>query len=161
AGAWPARWRAWGRWRRCAASLLSRSGCSTRRRRASGRSRTRWACARWRRRGRCWRRVGERARPNSSPRRRRGAIASARRGPRPPARSSRGLLLGDARQLSGHLRVEGDVVTPRLGDGRLVEDGPDGALRDAGLAVDAVYRVDVQHLLALVEALHRADRDAV
>src|SRR5258708_6744113 len=59
------------------------------------------------------------------------------------------------------LGVEGVVGLPFLRDGGFVEDRLNRAFRHAGLAVDAVVRVDVQHLLALVEALHRADRDTV
>src|SRR5262249_3076106 len=50
---------------------------------------------------------------------------------------------------------------PLRRDGIFVEDGPDGALGGARLAVDAMVRVDVEHLPPLVEAVARADRDAV
>src|SRR5262249_32124808 len=35
------------------------------------------------------------------------------------------------------------------------------ALRDARLAIDAVHRVDVQHHVVLIKALHRADDTAI
>src|SRR5262245_55031145 len=59
------------------------------------------------------------------------------------------------------LGVERDEVVPPGRHVALEEDGPDGALRHAGAAVDAVLRVDVQHPLVLVEALHRTDGHAV
>src|SRR4029450_13384446 len=75
------------------------------------------------------------------------------------------LLLGDlaARGLErgGLLGVDGGPVGPLAGHVGLGEDGLDRALRHARLAVDAVGRVDVQHLLVLVETLHRADGYAV
>src|SRR5829696_4081578 len=76
----------------------------------------------------------------------------------------RGLLFGDvAGVLEGGrlLGVQLHVAGP-LGRGvGLGEDGLDRALGDARLAVDAVVRVDVQHHLVLVEALHRTDDTAV
>src|SRR5262249_4910698 len=71
------------------------------------------------------------------------------------------LLLRDDRVATRALGIEGDVVPPFLRDGSFVEDRLDRAFRHAGLAVDAVVRIDVQHLFALVEALHRADRHTV
>src|SRR4030095_16615423 len=74
-----------------------------------------------------------------------------------------GLLLGDVGgtagglQRGGALRVELDVARPLCRRVRLREDRLDRALRDARLAVDAVFRVDVEHHLVLVEALYRAD----
>src|SRR5262249_29959256 len=68
-----------------------------------------------------------------------------------PAVLQRGGLLGVQRREAGPL-------------GRHVglgEDGLDGALRHARLAVDAVGRVDVEHLLVLVEALDRANGNAI
>src|SRR5437879_1346601 len=57
------------------------------------------------------------------------------------------LLFGDLRTMSDHFRVQGDVLTPFFGDVVFVVNRPDGALGDARLAVDAMVRVDVQHLL--------------
>ena len=42
-----------------------------------------------------------------------------------------------------------------------VEDRFDRTLGDAGFAVDALIRMDVEHLLAFVEAFHGADDDAI
>src|SRR5262245_30531876 len=66
------------------------------------------------------------------------------------------LLLGDVALAAlleggGALGVELGEAGPLGGDVGLGEDGLDRALGDAGLAVDAVRRVDVQHLLVLVE----------
>ena len=46
------------------------------------------------------------------------------------------------------------------GQGVLGEDRLDRALRLAGSAVDALLRIDDQHPLELVDAVHRADVDA-
>src|SRR5262249_59175726 len=43
----------------------------------------------------------------------------------------------------------------------LDEDRFDGALRHARLAIDAIYRVDVQHHVILIKALDRTDDTAV
>src|SRR5262249_22144294 len=59
------------------------------------------------------------------------------------------------------LRVERDEVLPLMRHLDRGEDGPDGALRDAGAAVNALRGVDVKHHVVLVEAVHRADRDAI
>src|SRR5262249_7077632 len=59
------------------------------------------------------------------------------------------------------LRVELDEGSPPRRNGRLVKDGLYRALGHAGLAVDAVIWVDVQHHVVLVEALHWADRYTV
>jgi hypothetical protein len=48
-----------------------------------------------------------------------------------------------------------------IGEVILVENGFDRTLRHAGLAIDAFIRVDIEQLLALVEALHGTDHDAV
>ena len=42
-----------------------------------------------------------------------------------------------------------------------MEDGFDGTFGDASLAVDALFRVDVEHRFSLVETLDRTDNDAV
>src|SRR5205823_11475833 len=41
------------------------------------------------------------------------------------------------------------------------EDCGDGALRDARPAINALVRVDIEHLLILIEAIGRADGDAI
>src|SRR5699024_87515 len=52
------------------------------------------------------------------------------------------------------------VLGPLLGGVVLVVDRLDGAHRLAGTAVDALVGLDVQHPLALVDAVHRALVDA-
>ena len=42
-----------------------------------------------------------------------------------------------------------------------MEDGFDGAFWNAGFAVNALFRMDVEHRLAFVEALDGADDNAV
>jgi hypothetical protein len=42
-----------------------------------------------------------------------------------------------------------------------VEDGLDRALGNASLTVDALIRMDIEHLLAFVEALYGADDNTV
>jgi hypothetical protein len=42
-----------------------------------------------------------------------------------------------------------------------MEDGLDGALGDASLTIDALLGMDVQNLRPFVEAIDRADHDAV
>ncbi len=42
-----------------------------------------------------------------------------------------------------------------------MEDGLNRAFRNTGFAVDALIRVDIQHLFAFVETLHRANDDAI
>ncbi len=60
-----------------------------------------------------------------------------------------------------HLSVELDEVSLTFWDVLLVKDGFDRAFWCASLAVDAMFRVDKQHLLALMEAFARANDDAV
>ena len=70
------------------------------------------------------------------------------------------MLLGDvARVLKGgaFVGVDLNVTIPLRRQVGLREDGFDRALGHAGLAVDAVIRVDVEHLLVHVEAFHRTD----
>src|SRR5262249_48471478 len=64
-------------------------------------------------------------------------------------------FLRDGRTAFGAVGVQLDVVSPFLGDRGFVVDRLDGAFGDARLAVQAIHRVDVQHLLAFVEAVHR------
>src|SRR5262249_35803851 len=59
------------------------------------------------------------------------------------------------------LRVELHEVPPLLRHIAFKEDGVHRALRLARVAVDARVRIDVQHHVILVEALHRADDYAV
>ena len=42
-----------------------------------------------------------------------------------------------------------------------MENGFHRAFGDAGFAVDALIRVDIEHLLAFVEAFHRANDHAI
>jgi hypothetical protein len=42
-----------------------------------------------------------------------------------------------------------------------VKDGLDGALGNAGFAIDALIGMDVEHLLAFVEAFDRANHHAI
>ena len=70
-------------------------------------------------------------------------------------------LFGDAGGLGGEFGVELGEGLPLFGEIVFVEDGFDGALRNAGFAVDAFFGVDVEHLLPFVEALNRANGDAI
>ncbi len=73
------------------------------------------------------------------------------------------LLFGDhfaiARFCFGGVQL--DVALPFVGDVVLMEDGFDGALGNACLAVDTLLGVDVEHLIAFVEALDWANDDAI
>src|SRR5262249_34095747 len=62
---------------------------------------------------------------------------------------------------AGAIGVEGDVVLPFLGNRGFRIDRLDGAFERAGFAVNAMFGVDVQHLLPLVKAVARADGHAV
>jgi hypothetical protein len=42
-----------------------------------------------------------------------------------------------------------------------VKDGFDGALWDAGFAVDAFVRVDVEDFFAFIKTFHRANHDTI
>jgi hypothetical protein len=66
-------------------------------------------------------------------------------------------LFRDDRALGGHFGIEFDEALPIFGDIILVEDGLDGAFRDAGFAVDAFVGVDVQNLIPFVKTLDGAD----
>src|SRR5690242_1458204 len=70
-------------------------------------------------------------------------------------------LLGNHRTLRGHLGIELDEGLLVLGDVVLVEDGLNRTLGNAGFAVDAFIRMDVEHLLPFVEALDRANDHAI
>src|SRR5262249_28193958 len=65
------------------------------------------------------------------------------------------------RALGRLLGVERRELLPLVGQVVFVEDGFDGALGDAGLAVDAFLRVDVEHLRPFVEAVDRAYDHAI
>src|SRR5688572_29430420 len=70
-------------------------------------------------------------------------------------------LFRDALALRRHLGVQCGESFPLLGDVVFLEDRLDRALGNARFAVDALVRVNVQHLLTLVEALHGANDDAI
>src|SRR5258708_17216944 len=55
--------------------------------------------------------------------------------------------------------VQGGVLLPLRRHVFLGEDGRDGALRFARAAIDALVRVDVQHVGPLVDAIHGAHVD--
>jgi hypothetical protein len=57
--------------------------------------------------------------------------------------------------------IDLNVFLPLLRHIVFVKDGFDWAFRDAGFAVDALVWVDVEHLVAFVEALDRTNDDAV
>lgn len=73
------------------------------------------------------------------------------------------LLLRDWRALGGHSGVQRDVVPPGIGYVLIQEYCVDRAAGHAGLAVDALRGIDVEHLLALHEApiWDRADLNAI
>jgi len=70
-------------------------------------------------------------------------------------------LFGDDRALRGEFFVEFCVRFPFFREVVFMEDRLDGAFGDARFAVDAFIRVDVQHLLAFIETLDRADNNAI
>src|SRR3981081_1449638 len=59
------------------------------------------------------------------------------------------------------LGVELNVLRPRGRHGRVVENRLDGTLRQTRLAVNAMLRINVEHLLVLIEAVAGTDGDAV
>src|SRR5882762_4804491 len=68
--------------------------------------------------------------------------------------------------LAGDIRPGGRIfavqLEPFFGDGLAVRhDRLGGAFRFANAAIDAFIRVDDQHVLAFVEAIHRANFDAI
>jgi len=71
------------------------------------------------------------------------------------------LLLRDHRALGRQLGVERLVVGPFAREVVFVEDGLDGAFRDAGFAVNALVGMNVQHRLPLVETFYGAHHNAV
>ena len=62
---------------------------------------------------------------------------------------------------AGHLFVERDVVLPVFRQIVFVEDCFNRAFRDARFAVNALIGVDDEHRFPFVEALDRADDDAI
>jgi hypothetical protein len=70
-------------------------------------------------------------------------------------------LLVDHRALGCLLCVESGEVFPFLREVVLVEDRLDRALRNTGLAVDALIRMDIEHLCPFIEAIDRADNDTI
>ena len=75
--------------------------------------------------------------------------------------SERRLLLKDRRHLSRHLRVELNEALPLLGHIPFREDCLHRAFDSARIAIDAIVRIDIQHLITLVKALARANHHAV
>src|SRR5688572_14709982 len=67
------------------------------------------------------------------------------------------LLLKDRRHLFCHLRVELNEALPLLGYIPFGEDRLHGAFDSARIAIDAIVRVDIQHLITFVKALARAN----
>ena len=61
----------------------------------------------------------------------------------------------------GHRTVQVDERVPGLRHVVFVKNGLDEALRDAGLAVDAIVGCDVEHPVPLAEAVARADDNAI
>jgi hypothetical protein len=59
------------------------------------------------------------------------------------------------------LGIQSGEVFPFLRKVVLVENRFDRALRNTGLAVDALIRMDIEHLCAFIEAIDRADNDAI
>jgi hypothetical protein len=52
-------------------------------------------------------------------------------------------------------------MLPLCRNGRLVKDGLYRTLENARLTIDAVFRVDVEHLLPFVKTIAWADRDTI
>jgi len=57
--------------------------------------------------------------------------------------------------------VELDIALPLVRDVVLVEDGFNGAFGNACFAINTLFGVDVEHLIAFVEALYWANDDAI
>jgi hypothetical protein len=71
------------------------------------------------------------------------------------------LLLGDNLRLWSHFSVHFDVVLPFVRHIVFMENGFDGALWNTGFAVNTFFWMDVDHLLAFVEALYRTDDNTI
>lgn len=67
----------------------------------------------------------------------------------------------DSRRLGGHFGIERDKVLPLFRNVILLVNRIDRALRLASVAVDAFVGGDIEHLLTLVEAIARANDDAI
>jgi hypothetical protein len=83
------------------------------------------------------------------------------RADKPLVSSERFFLLGNDRQLGSHLGIKLDEGHLIFGDVVLMENRFHRTFRNACFAVNAFIRVDIEHLLAFVEALHWANHDAV
>jgi len=57
--------------------------------------------------------------------------------------------------------VQGDETGPLVRNVHIRKDGLDRAFRNTQSAVDALHRIDIEDLVALVEAVDRADFDAI
>ena len=75
--------------------------------------------------------------------------------------SQRGLLFGNHFALWGHLRVQFDEAFPFAWNVVFVEDCFNRAFRNACLAVNALFWMDVKHLIAFVEALYGANHNTI
>ena len=70
-------------------------------------------------------------------------------------------LFRDDGALRRHLGIELREGLPLFGHVVFVENGFNGTLGHARFAIDAFIRVDVENLLAFVEAFHRAHHHAI
>lgn len=75
--------------------------------------------------------------------------------------SERFFLFGQDFALFRFGRVQLDVALPLFGKIVFVENGFDRALWYTGFTVDAFFWMDVDHLVAFVEAFDRADDHAI
>jgi hypothetical protein len=73
----------------------------------------------------------------------------------------RRLLFRDRRGLRRHFRIQFDERLLIFRNVVLMEDCFDRAFRYARLAIDALIRMDVEHLLPFVEAFDRANHNAI
>jgi hypothetical protein len=73
----------------------------------------------------------------------------------------RRFLLHDWRALSRHFGVQMNEAFPLARNLPFRENSFHWTFRDALVAVDALGGIDIQHLVALTEAIARADYDAV
>src|SRR5258708_29778113 len=106
----------------------------------------------WRRRISCSSASMRRDARRRSPKRWRGCS----RRPLPARLAAITLRLSRRRLALEDVAVQGGVLLPLCRHVFLGEDGRDGALRFARAAIDALVRVDVQHVGPLVDAIHRA-----
>jgi hypothetical protein len=75
--------------------------------------------------------------------------------------SQRLLLFRDHRALGSHFGVEFDEAFPFRRNVVFMENCLDRAFSDAGLAIDALFGMDVKHFVPGVETLHRADNHTI